>query len=118
MKFCQVVLTMSLSCCLLSQPIWAEGQKDLGLQLSENPPMQIISRKPPEPAAVTESFEVREGFVLLTTLDEFRTAIKKDGQKIRMKPGVYRAENIDPPMMAPILRVEPDEQGNLKKLRG
>ena len=95
----------------------AEKEKDLGLQLSENPPMRSISRKPPAPAPIADTFEIREGFTLIETLDEFRAAIKKDGQKIRMKPGVYRAEKVDPPMMAPIPRTQPDAEGNLPKNR-
>jgi hypothetical protein len=55
-------------------------------------------------AAITETFEVREGFALIKTLDAFRAAIKKDSQKIRVKPGIYRAEKVDLPMMAPIPR--------------
>jgi len=93
----------------------AEEEKDLGVQLGENPPMQVISKTPPAPAAITETFEIREGFTLVRTLDEFRAAIKKDDQKIRMKPGIYRAEKVDPPMMASIPRAEPDKNGNLPK---
>lgn len=60
--------------------------------------MQAIFREPPVPPAATDDFEIREGFSLIDTLDEFRAAIKKDGQKIRMKPGVYRAKTTDPPI--------------------
>ncbi|MHC5054779.1 MAG: hypothetical protein ACYTKD_08680 [Planctomycetota bacterium] len=70
-------------------------ERDLGLQLAGNPPMRTIFTAPPP---VTEEFEVREGFTLVSTLDEFRAAIKRNGQKVRMKPGVYRARKIDPPM--------------------
>mgnify|MGYP006272788675 CR=1 FL=1 len=73
-------------------------EKDLGLQYAENPPMEIIARTPPEPEPATGAFEIREGFRLIESLDEFRQVIKKDNQQIRMKPGVYRAESVDPPM--------------------
>jgi len=87
--------------------IRAAEERDLGIQLAQNPPMQTISRTPPDPDPITEKFEIRRGFTLIETLDDFRAAIKKDNQKIRMKPGVYRAEKVDPPMMAPIPRAKP-----------
>jgi len=101
----------ALICGLLIGSLSAEGKKDLGVQLAANPPMQTISRTPPPPAPITEVFEIRDGFTLVRTLDEFRAAIKRDNQKIRMKPGVYRAEKIDPPMMVPVRRAEPLADG-------
>ncbi|MCP4645045.1 MAG: hypothetical protein GY851_31675 [bacterium] len=104
----------ALVACLLLVPLAsAEEAKDLRLQLVDNPPMQVITRTPPEPAPITDTFEIREGFRLVETLDAFRAVIKQDGQKIRMKPGVYRAETVDPPMVAPVHHAEPDEDGNL-----
>lgn len=85
------VCTFSASCLAV------EAEKDLGLQLAENPPMHTISRAPPPPPPITEKFEIRDGFKLIKTLDEFRAVIKNDNQKIRMKPGVYRTEKTDPP---------------------
>lgn len=53
-----------------------------------------------------DTFEIREGFTLVKTLDEFRAAIKKDNQNIRMKPGVYRAGiAYNPPFN---LKIEPE----------
>ncbi len=72
-----------------------EPEKNLGLQLEANPPMQIIARTPPEPEIPTGDFEIRDGYELIESLDEFRKAIKKDGQKIRLKPGVYRVKGPD-----------------------
>ncbi len=95
-----VVLACGAICCSAT----AEGKKDLSLQLAGNPPMEVIAKPPPPPPPATDSFEVREGFTLIETLDAFRAAIKRDGQKIRLKPGVYRAEKIDPPMDAPVQR--------------
>ena len=111
-KSCSILLLLSLACGLMSGAAPEAGTKDLGMQLAENPPMQVIS-KPPPPPAIAGTFEIRDGFVLIETLDEFRAAIKRDNQKIRMKPGVYRAAKIDPPMTAPIPRAEPDGDGRL-----
>jgi len=89
----------------------AQEKKDLGLQLAENPRMQVITTEPPQPLPVTETFDIRDGFTLIKTLDEFRAVIKKNGQKIRLKPGVYRAEKTDPPIMFPMQHVEPGPDG-------
>ena len=75
---------------------------DVGLQYAENPPMVINARTPPPLPEATEEFEVKPGFRLVESLKEFRAAIKKDGQKIRMKPGVYRAKEVDPPEEFPL----------------
>jgi len=91
----------------------AEAEKDLGLQLSENPVMQTIAEEPPVPPDATETFETRKGFTLIRTLDEFGAAIKKDGQKIRMKPGVYRAEDVDPPLTVPMLHEASGKDGKV-----
>ena len=72
-----------------------EPEKNLGLQLEANPPMQVIARTPPEPEIPSGDFETREGYQLVRTLDEFRQAIKRDGQKIRLKPGIYRVKDPD-----------------------
>ena len=72
--------------------------KDLRFQREANPPMKFIHRAAPEPEVNPEDFETRSGFKLIDSLEEFRAAIKKDGQRIRMKPGVYRAEQVDPPI--------------------
>lgn len=71
---------------------------DLGLQLAGNPPMQIIKRDPPPLPEPTDDFEIRDGFTLVDTLDAFQAAIKDSDQKIRLKPGHYRATKIDPPV--------------------
>ena len=115
MKCCHVLLALFLTSCLVSPARSAEEEKNPGLQLAENPPMRVISRTPPAPAPITDEFEIRKGFRLIETLREFRAAIKQDNQKIRMQPGVYRAEKVDPPMMAPIPRTKPDGQGKLPK---
>lgn len=96
----QVPYFFWLLCLLSAFPLTILAQEALnpGLQLRENPPMQTFSRTPPPPPSVTEEYEVREGFTLLDTLDEFRLAIKQDAQKIRLKPGVYRATSADPPV--------------------
>jgi hypothetical protein len=111
-RFYRVFTAFLLNCLLASLTALAEEQKDLGLQLAENPPMQTISRTPPPPVT-TGTYEVREGFTLIETLREFRAAIKKDGQKIRMKPGVYRANEIDPAMAVPMLHAEPGKDGKI-----
>jgi len=115
MKCCQVLLALLLTCHLGLLTASAQEKKDLGVQLAENPPMQVISKTPPLPAAIRDTFEIREGFTLIETLDEFRAAIKKDNRKIRMKPGIYRAEKIGPPLIAPIPRAKPDKDGELPK---
>jgi len=73
---CRLVsLVLLLNCQLLSHA-WAETKKDLGLQLAENPPMQVIARTPPAPAPLEKDFEIRDGFTLIETLDKFRDVIK------------------------------------------
>ncbi|MHC4742954.1 MAG: hypothetical protein ACYS8Z_13645, partial [Planctomycetota bacterium] len=100
----RVAIAVTIVLCSMTHTGRAEGagssqevEKDLGLQLGENPPMHTISKMPPPSPPVTEKFEIRTGFELIKTLGEFRAVIKKDNQKIRMKPGVYRAEKTDPP---------------------
>jgi hypothetical protein len=92
-----VSITVAFLCTLASTPAPAAADKDLGLQLAENPSMQFITRTPPAPPVATDDFETRPGFTLIDSLDAFRTAIRKDNQKIRLKPGVYRADKTDPP---------------------
>jgi hypothetical protein len=113
MRHCFLVLTVLLASCRLAHVVSGQAEKDLGAQLAENPPMRTISRTPPPPPPAADTFEVREGFTLITTLDEFRAAIKRDGQKIRMKPGVYRAEKVDPPMDFPIPHAKPGPDGRV-----
>ena len=72
MKLCNILLVFSLTCHLAFQGLTAEARKDLGMQLAENPPMQTISRTPPPPVTMG-AFDVRKGFKLIRTLDEFRT---------------------------------------------
>lgn len=74
-----------------------ERSKNLGLQYPENPPMELITKTPPEPMVNPEDFEIRDGFTLVESLEDFRVVIKQDNQKIRMKPDIYRAETCDPP---------------------
>ncbi len=93
----------------------AQDTKDLGIQLAGNPPMQIIRREPPPLPEPTEDFEVREGFQVITTLDAFRQVTKKDNQKIRMKPGVYRAMGVDPPVTFRALRAEEGKEATTQE---
>jgi hypothetical protein len=83
--------------------VWAaeQGEQTVfsGLQYAENPPMQVIAHTPPAPDPVTEEYEVRPGYIEIDSLDQFRKAIKMSGKKFRMKPGVYRAEKTDPPLV-------------------
>lgn len=72
--------------------------QDAHLQHPENPPMQVVAEPTPALPETDGEFEVREGFQLIASLQEFREAIKQDNQKIRLKPGVYRAESVDPPV--------------------
>lgn len=90
------VITLSLSPVSAQDPAF-----DPGLQHLENPPMVINARVPPPLPDPTDKFETRPGFRLIDTLDEFRESIKKSNQKIRMKPGIYRATKADPPMTLP-----------------
>lgn len=97
MRYLTMLLGLLMTWPFTSLTAIAQEAKDLGMQLPENPPMRTISRTPPPPIAA-ETFEVRKGFSVLDTLDEFRAAIKKNGQTIRMKPGIYRADTVDPPI--------------------
>ena len=84
-------------------PVGAQDEVgDAGLQLTANPPMLVNMRDPPPLPATPENFEIRTGYTLIKTLDEFREAIKKSNQKIRMKPGIYRATSVDPPVDPPV----------------
>ena len=74
-----------------------ELDRNPGLQLEANPPMQVIARTPPEPEIPSGDFETRKGYRLISNLDDFRKAIKQDGQKIRLKPGIYTVESPDEP---------------------
>ena len=68
------------------------------LQHAENLPIAIISKTPPQPNPNPQDFQIREDFTLIESLDDFRRAIKQDNQKIRLRPGIYRATETDPPM--------------------
>ena len=90
---------------LTIHPVFLHGQSedfDPGLQHLKNPPMVVQTRTPPPLPKPTEDFDMKPGFRLITTLDEFRSAIKKDSQKIRLKPGIYRATKADPPFKFPL----------------
>ena len=49
MKCCYVFLAL-LMCGQVLRAASAEDKKDLGVQLAENPPMQVVSKTPPAPA--------------------------------------------------------------------
>jgi len=93
----------------------AQEGKDIGLQLAENPPMEVIKTNPPEPAT-NIPVDLRSGFVLISSLVEFRGAIKKDGQKIRLKPGIYRVTDADIPTGYPAGHEVDDVQKNGQKV--
>lgn len=94
------------SCCgVLVALMPAVAQDDVfdpGLQHVENPPMVVNARQPPPIPEATRDFDIKRGYRLIKTLDEFREAIKKDNQRIRMKPGVYRATKADPAVTLPL----------------
>ena len=71
--------------------------------------MQLIMREAPPLPEPTEDFEVREGFTLIDSLDDFRAAIKRDNQKIRLKPGHYIAKKVDAPVT--FTKVRPAVEG-------
>lgn len=97
----RVLVVAVLGICLA--PLVAQDEAfDPGLQYLQNPPMVIQARTPPPLPEPTEDFEIRRGYRLITTLDEFREVIKKSNQRIRMKPGVYRATKADPPLTLPL----------------
>mgnify|MGYP006281346749 CR=1 FL=1 len=98
MKCLHSLFVLFVTFLLISPAASLGAEKDLGLQYAGNPPMRTISKTPPEPSPDPDDFEIRDGFTLIETLDEFRSAIKQDGQKIRMKPGIYRARKVDPPI--------------------
>lgn len=107
------MITRALSFCL-SFVLWATAQHeafDLGLQYEENPPMVIAARTPPPIPREVTKFEIKPGFTLIESLDKFRIAIKKNKQKIRLKPGIYRASKVDPPLIFPLKK---NSKGNAK----
>jgi len=85
------------------------------LQYAENPPMEVITRTPPPLPVPTEDFETRKGYKLITTMNEFRDAIRLSNQKIRMKPGIYRAKTMDAPLNLPFPEGIPGVGRNRKK---
>ena len=46
-----------------------------------------------------ETLEIRDGFPLVQTFDELRTANREDNQRTRLKSSIYRPDEVDPPMM-------------------
>ncbi len=82
------------------------SEKNLSMQLAENPPMQVFTRKPPEPV-IPKKWDIRPGFTLVESLDEFRKLIKRDNQKIRLKPGIYTVKSFDKPMKFKVRHVSP-----------
>jgi len=97
--FRPTLLLFPLLLLATSSRLSAEEPRDLDpkLQLPANPPMQVIFEDPPPLPEADGDFEIRDGFELISSLAEFRAAIKRDDQKIRMRPGVYRADSVDPP---------------------
>jgi len=77
MKYCPIFLAFLLTCGLDSKTTLAEEKKDLGTQFAENPPMQVISKTPPAPPAIEETFEIREGFTVIdTTVERLRGCLQ------------------------------------------
>ncbi|MDG2223207.1 MAG: DUF1080 domain-containing protein [Rubripirellula sp.] len=72
--------------------------------------MKFITRRPPAPnpdgLGAQLGTETRAGFRLVQTLDELQLAMNKDNQKIRMKPGVYRAKQAQPKTTIQITRAD------------
>ncbi len=102
-----------------AQPIGLRtDENDLSMQREGNPPMVVLTRTPPEPEVHPDDFEVREGFKLIDSLDEFRTAIEQDHQKIRLKPGVYRVDTVDPTENGYVQLFAVTGSGNHFDLRG
>lgn len=76
----------------------AQRKKYTGIQHELNPPMRVLGTPAPSIKIPEGKFHVREGFEVIDSLDDFRAAIKKDGQKIRLKPGVYIASTKEEPI--------------------
>jgi hypothetical protein len=64
MKYCHIFLALLLIGGLSSRTASAKEKKHLGVQFAENPPMHVISKTHPPPA-IEDTFEIREGFVLV-----------------------------------------------------
>ena len=109
-----------IALALIIWPLTSYGQdtaiKPLSaLQYTENPPMVVITRIPPPLPVPSEDFEIRKGYRLITTMNEFRDAIRLSNQKIRMKPGIYRAKTMDAPLTLPFRKGIPGVGRNRKK---
>ncbi|NNJ27567.1 right-handed parallel beta-helix repeat-containing protein [Alienimonas chondri] len=90
---------------------------DRSIQLADNPPMQVRAWLPPEPpVGDANEFEIREGFRLVDSLDELRAALREDGGRIRLKPGVYRPET--PERRAEFERVRRDGRRDSTRKQG
>ncbi|MGJ8723171.1 MAG: hypothetical protein ACSHYB_01330 [Roseibacillus sp.] len=64
--------------------------------------MEVLAREAPPYPEIPEKFEIRSGYRLIDSLDEFRLAIQRNNQRIRMKPGIYRAKKTDPAIELPL----------------
>lgn len=79
------LLTLLILVLLTVSNCYSEQVKDTGLQLAENPPMEVITTTPPDPV-VDVPLDLRPGYTLISSIADFRASIKKDGQKIRRSP--------------------------------
>lgn len=93
-------------------------QKNLGLQMVENLPMEVITREPPDPVIPEGDFEVREGFKVIASLEELRAAIKGSYQKIRLRPGIYRITTPDKNEKGQFQLMAVEGSNNVLDLRG
>lgn len=98
MRIATFVVPVLIACFGLGPAQAQGGGKDLGFQRQANPPMQTISRTPPEPTVNADKYERRAGFKRIDNLAAFREAIKQDDQKIRLAAGVYRVKKVDAPI--------------------
>ncbi|MDQ8189065.1 hypothetical protein [Roseibacillus persicicus] len=98
----QLILVVLLTFGLEGRGWSQDSRPDPGLQHPENPPMEVIVREAPPLPKIPKDFEIRPGYTLIDSLEQFRQAIKRDNQKIRVKPGVYRAKTVDPPIKLPL----------------
>ena len=85
---------LALTTCIIS----AQRKKYTGIQHELNPPMRVLGTPAPSANIPEGPFQTHAGFVIVDSLEKLRETLKKDNQKIRLKPGVYTAKTKEEPI--------------------
>ena len=85
---------LALTTCIIS----AQRKKYTGIQHELNPPMRVLGTPAPSANIPEGAFQTYTGFIIVDSLDKLCETLKKDNQKIRLKPGVYTAKTKEEPI--------------------